>query len=82
MTSSVPCFDPETAKVYPGYDMARAKSVLQAAGYVAGSNGILAKDGKPLADGSLHANSRQIIRASDGKRIFVGSSADDAGAAK
>lgn len=38
--------------------------------------GYLAKDGKPLPDGSIHANSRAVVRA-DGKRIFVGTSADD-----
>ena len=38
--------------------------------------GYMAKDGKPLADGSIHANSRGITRA-DGRRVFVGSSADD-----
>ena len=36
----------------------------------------LAKDGKPLADGSLHANSRLIILA-DGRKVFAGSSGDD-----
>ncbi len=36
----------------------------------------LAKDGKPLADGSLHANSRLIILA-DGRKVFAGSSADE-----
>jgi hypothetical protein len=40
-------------------------------------NGYLAKDGKPLADGSVHANSRMITTA-DGHKVFVGSSADDA----
>jgi DNA/RNA endonuclease YhcR with UshA esterase domain len=40
-------------------------------------NGYLAKDGKPLADGSVHANSRMITTA-DGKKVFVGSSADAA----
>jgi uncharacterized protein DUF6152 len=40
-------------------------------------NGYLAKDGKPLADGSVHANSRMITTA-DGRKVFVGSSADDA----
>jgi len=40
-------------------------------------DGYLAKDGKPLADGSLHANSRQITTA-DGRKVFVGSSADNA----
>lgn len=37
----------------------------------------LAKDGKPLADGSLHANSR-LITLEDGRKVFAGSSADDA----
>lgn len=37
----------------------------------------LAKDGKPLADGSIHANSKMITTA-DGKKVFVGSSADEA----
>jgi hypothetical protein len=36
----------------------------------------LAKDGKPLADGSLHANSKSVTRA-DGRKVFVGSSADN-----
>jgi hypothetical protein len=36
----------------------------------------MAKDGKPLADGSIHANSRSVTRA-DGRKVFVGSSADD-----
>jgi Family of unknown function (DUF6152) len=39
--------------------------------------GYLAKDGKPLADGSIHANSR-LITTADGRKVFVGSSADDA----
>ena len=38
--------------------------------------GYLAKDGKPLADGSIHANSKSVMRA-DGRKVFVGSSADD-----
>ena len=40
--------------------------------------GYLAKDGKPLADGSLHANSKSVTRA-DGRKVFVGSSADSEG---
>jgi hypothetical protein len=40
-------------------------------------NGYLAKDGKPLSDGSMHANSR-MITTTDGRKVFVGSSADDA----
>jgi hypothetical protein len=39
--------------------------------------GFLAKDGKPLADGSIHANSR-LITTADGRKVFIGSSADDA----
>jgi tRNA(Ile2) C34 agmatinyltransferase TiaS len=38
-------------------------------------DGYLAKDGKPLSDGSMHANSRKITLA-DGHTVFVGSSAD------
>jgi hypothetical protein len=40
-------------------------------------DGYLAKDGKPLADGSVHANSKLVTRA-DGRKVFQGSSADDA----
>jgi hypothetical protein len=39
-------------------------------------DGYMAKDGKPLSDGSIHANSR-LITLADGKKVFVGSSADD-----
>jgi tRNA(Ile2) C34 agmatinyltransferase TiaS len=39
-------------------------------------DGYMAKDGKPLADGSIHANSRGITRA-DGRKVFVGSSAEE-----
>jgi len=42
--------------------------------------GFLAKDGKPLSDGSLHGNSR-LITLSDGRRVFQGSSSDDGGPA-
>jgi len=38
----------------------------------------LAKDGKPLADGSLHANSK-LFTLEDGRKVFAGSSADDGG---
>jgi hypothetical protein len=44
-------------------------------------DGYLAKDGKPLADGSIHANSK-LITLADGKKVFVGSSADEASAGK
>jgi hypothetical protein len=43
--------------------------------------GYLAKDGKPLADGSIHANSKMITLA-DGRKVFAGSSADTADPAK
>jgi Family of unknown function (DUF6152) len=38
-------------------------------------NGYLAKDGKPLSDGSIHANSK-LITLADGRKVFAGSSAD------
>ena len=38
--------------------------------------GFMAKDGKLLADGSVHANSR-LITLADGRKVFVGSSADE-----
>ena len=40
-------------------------------------DGYLAKDGKPLADGSIHANSK-LITLADGRKVFAGSSADNA----
>jgi hypothetical protein len=40
-------------------------------------DGYLAKDGKPLSDGSIHANSK-LITLSDGRKVFAGSSADNA----
>ena len=40
-------------------------------------DGYMAKDGKPLADGSIHANSK-LITLANGKKVFIGSSADDA----
>jgi hypothetical protein len=39
-------------------------------------DGYLAKDGKLLSDGSMHGNSR-LITMSDGRKVFVGSSAND-----
>jgi hypothetical protein len=44
-------------------------------------NGYLAKDGKLLADGSVHANSR-LITLADGRKVFQGSSSDDGGPSK
>jgi hypothetical protein len=40
-------------------------------------DGYMAKDNRPLSDGSIHANSRLITMA-DGKKVFQGSSADEA----
>jgi hypothetical protein len=42
--------------------------------------GWLAKDGLPLSDGSIHANSR-LVTLADGKKVFQGSSAEDANSA-
>lgn len=44
-------------------------------------DGYLAKDGKPLADGSIHANSK-LITLPDGRKVFAGSSADTADPSK
>ncbi len=38
-------------------------------------DGYLAKDGQPLSDGSVHANSK-LITLADGHKVFAGSSAD------
>jgi hypothetical protein len=38
-------------------------------------DGYLAKDGKPLSGGSIHANSK-LITLADGRKVFAGSSAD------
>jgi hypothetical protein len=46
-------------------------------GDVISVEGYLAKDPKPLADGSLHGNARTVTRA-DGRRVFSGN-ADDGG---
>jgi Family of unknown function (DUF6152) len=40
--------------------------------------GYLAKDGKLLDDGSIHANARGVI-TSDGRQIFAGTAGDDGG---
>jgi hypothetical protein len=44
-------------------------------------DGYLAKDGKPMEDGSIHANAR-IVTGPDGKQIFAGTAADDGGPGK
>jgi hypothetical protein len=43
--------------------------------------GFLAKDPRPLSDGSIHGNAR-LVTMSDGKSVFAGSSSDDGGPAK
>jgi hypothetical protein len=43
-------------------------------------DGFLAKDPRPLPDGSIHGNARLVTMAS-GKTVFAGSSADDGGPA-
>ena len=43
-------------------------------------DGFLAKDTRPLSDGSIHANAR-LITMSDGSTVFAGTSADDGGPA-
>jgi hypothetical protein len=44
-------------------------------------DGYLAKDPRPLTDGSIHANARLITMA-DGRTVFAGTSADDGGPSK
>ena len=44
-------------------------------------DGYLAKDPRPLTDGSLHGNAR-LITLPDGKTVFAGTSADDGGPGK
>jgi hypothetical protein len=43
--------------------------------------GYLAKDPRPLSDGSLHANAR-LVTLADGHSVFAGTSADDGGPSK
>jgi hypothetical protein len=43
--------------------------------------GYLAKDPRPLTDGSIHGNARLVTMA-DGKSVFAGTSSDDGGPAK
>ena len=44
-------------------------------------DGFLAKDPRPLPDGSIHGNARMITMA-NGKAVFAGTSADDGGPGK
>jgi hypothetical protein len=43
--------------------------------------GFLAKDPRPLTDGSIHGNARLVTMA-DGKSVFAGTSSDDGGPGK
>jgi hypothetical protein len=43
--------------------------------------GYLAKDPRPLSDGSIHANARLVTMA-DGHTVFAGTSGDDGGPSK
>src|SRR5436190_10216668 len=40
-------------------------------------DGYAAKDGKPLVDGSVHANSR-MVTTTDGRKVYIGTSLGDA----
>jgi len=44
-------------------------------------DGYLAKDPRPLPDGSIHGNARMVTLAT-GKAVFAGTSADDGGPGK
>ncbi|GAA1738001.1 ABC transporter substrate-binding protein [Luedemannella helvata] len=44
----VPGYDANVKSAVAGYDQAQAKSLLAAAGYTPGSDGVMTKDGKPL----------------------------------
>lgn len=48
MTPTSVCFDPATRSLIPSPSVARAKSILQAAGYTLDANGKFEKGGKPL----------------------------------
>lgn len=49
MPTDQPYVTPETSGLVTSYDPAKAKQILQAAGWKMGSNGIFALNGKPLA---------------------------------
>lgn len=55
MPSSSWAYDPSVAKLYP-YDPAKAKALLQAAGWTPGSDGILQKNGQKLAFTSIFSS--------------------------
>jgi DNA/RNA endonuclease YhcR with UshA esterase domain len=44
-------------------------------------DGYLAKDPRPLTDGSIHGNAR-LVTLADGRTVFAGTSADDGGPSK
>jgi peptide/nickel transport system substrate-binding protein len=48
LNPSEPCYDKSIAKYAPTGGVAKARQILQAAGYAPNGSGIMAKDGKPL----------------------------------
>jgi peptide/nickel transport system substrate-binding protein len=48
LNPSEPCYDKEIAKYAPTGGVAKARQLLQSAGYAPNSSGIMTKDGKPL----------------------------------
>jgi peptide/nickel transport system substrate-binding protein len=50
------CYDATTAKVYPTGGPAKAKAILEAAGYSAGSDGKLQRNGQPLVVTAVGGN--------------------------
>jgi peptide/nickel transport system substrate-binding protein len=48
LAAQVNCYSPQTAQLLPSPSIASAKTILTADGYVAGADGKLSKDGKPL----------------------------------
>jgi peptide/nickel transport system substrate-binding protein len=49
LTPQMQCYNADLGKVSTPYDVEKAKAVLAQAGYKAGGDGVLAKDGKPLS---------------------------------
>lgn len=60
-------YDPATKDVWPSYDVAKAKQLLADAGYAAGADGILEKDGRKLvlttATSVLSVPFAQVVQA-------------------
>jgi peptide/nickel transport system substrate-binding protein len=47
-TPNMQCYNPAVGKATPGYDVSLSKRILENDGYKPGSNGVMAKNGKPL----------------------------------